>query len=522
MNTFFKKNYAVFSLILIITFILRIDTFFVSSYDWDESLYFLGAKSLLDGNLPYLEVWDHKPPSIFFMHALSIAVFGDSFISIRISACLAIALTGFALFQLLKRDSNESLRLGMLSAVLFIFAMNLNGGKAANSEVYYLPFIVFAFVFVKHFHLSLTISPKLSANWFYILLSGIFISVAGSINYLAFLYGLPLAIYILSFRTKDILTGYAIRYLLILAALGLSGIAIIFGPILLVYYLSGNWSEFIYANFTANTIYISVEHQPFSVTELVSALANQFSANWLAWGLAASYFLIMNFEKTPNPRNTYLLISLGWLTAGLIAVLVSRLYWPHYFLQMNPGVCILAGLTLNQISTSLLQQSNRLAAIGIIFILTGGYYNSIKDIAKESASKLVNRYVKHIEHWGDTTQKIAHQIANQITHNDYILVADYNPMIYALSGAKIPTKYVFPPFLIGKTSAKMLPISLKDEMALILAKRPIYIIKKSVRPAPEETNDLFYNAINVELASSYILESQIDGIDLYKLKQDAQ
>ena len=65
----------------------------------------------------------------------------------------------------------------------------------------------------------------------------------------------------------------------------------------------------------------------------------------------------------------------------------------------------------------------------------------------------------------------------------------------------------------------MLPVSLKDEIALILAKKPLYIIKKSVRPAPKETSDLFYNEINLALASSYILESQIDGIDIYKLNQ---
>jgi len=43
---------------------LRISTFFQSVIDWDESVYLLMSKSILDGNLPYIQVWDHKPPDI--------------------------------------------------------------------------------------------------------------------------------------------------------------------------------------------------------------------------------------------------------------------------------------------------------------------------------------------------------------------------------------------------------------------------------------------------------------------------
>ena len=41
---------------------VRAPSFFWSFINWDESIYLLISKSMLDGQLLYLNVWDHKQP----------------------------------------------------------------------------------------------------------------------------------------------------------------------------------------------------------------------------------------------------------------------------------------------------------------------------------------------------------------------------------------------------------------------------------------------------------------------------
>jgi len=59
-----SKSWSILIFFIVLVCVLRISTFFQSVIDWDESVYLLMSKSILDGNLPYIQVWDHKPPDI--------------------------------------------------------------------------------------------------------------------------------------------------------------------------------------------------------------------------------------------------------------------------------------------------------------------------------------------------------------------------------------------------------------------------------------------------------------------------
>lgn len=514
-----NNTYWYLAAFFLLTFLVRLDTFFISSFDWDESLYFLGAQALLDGHLPYTEVWDHKPPSIFGLHALSIGVFGSSYLAIRISSCIAIAFSAYFIFCLLNKKTIVSVRLGTISAIFFIISMRLNGGKAANSEIYYLPFVLLAFIFAKFFIEKISHSQtQPRKNWFYILFSGIAIGIAGSINYLALLYTLPLGVYFLfsANQFKELIArGAVLKHTLFLAALGLLGVSLVFTAILLTYAVAGHFDDFIYANFTANEIYIHIENQPFSISQLAKAFINQFSTNWLLWLLAGSYVFFFKEIREQEGSGDNLILALLWMASGLIAVLVSRLYWPHYFLQFNPGLSILAGSTLNVLITTVSTSRSKFTYFTAFLILFGGYYNTFKDLAKSSAEIIKKRHIEGRAYWGDTPRQVASHITNSGIPYDYIYVVDYNPMIYALTGSNLPTKYLFPPFLIGKTSSQMLPLPLAEELGNILKTNPTFIIKKTVRPALDETNDYLYNTIDDILRTKYKLDAQVNEVDIY-------
>jgi len=47
--------------------------FFPAVIDWDESTFILMGQSIIDGHLPYVKLWDLKPPGAFAFYAFFIA-----------------------------------------------------------------------------------------------------------------------------------------------------------------------------------------------------------------------------------------------------------------------------------------------------------------------------------------------------------------------------------------------------------------------------------------------------------------
>ena len=67
---------------------------------WDESTFIIMASHVLEGNLPYLELYEMKPPGIFFVLAGVMAVFGENLPTVHLfgAFCLLVCATaGYAI-----------------------------------------------------------------------------------------------------------------------------------------------------------------------------------------------------------------------------------------------------------------------------------------------------------------------------------------------------------------------------------------------------------------------------------------
>lgn len=99
-------------------FITQIGRLHLEVINGDESTFILMASSVVDGNLPYVETFDNKPPLMFFMLAGIIALFGKSLLAIRLfgDACLVISsLVAFAIAR--RRVDAVSAGLGVLFSI---------------------------------------------------------------------------------------------------------------------------------------------------------------------------------------------------------------------------------------------------------------------------------------------------------------------------------------------------------------------------------------------------------------------
>lgn len=120
---------SVFFLFFAYTFFVRFPFFFRDYIDRDESSFILVGQSWVDGYLPYTQLWDIKPPLIFFVFASVIYFFGKSFFAIRLLGVLLVAISSFFTYKITERICSRNLAffIGLLCIILQSLFGSLQG-----------------------------------------------------------------------------------------------------------------------------------------------------------------------------------------------------------------------------------------------------------------------------------------------------------------------------------------------------------------------------------------------------------
>src|SRR5262249_46503171 len=109
------KEIYVFLLLFLLGLLVRFPFFFPAVIDWDESSFILMGQSIIDGHLPYVKLWDLKPPVAFAFYAFSIAVFGKDLVGIRFAGALCVVLTAYLVYLVGKVMWTR--RMGLFAAI---------------------------------------------------------------------------------------------------------------------------------------------------------------------------------------------------------------------------------------------------------------------------------------------------------------------------------------------------------------------------------------------------------------------
>ena len=118
-------NFTKFLFFLCLSFLIRFPFFFRDYIDRDESTFILLGQSLVDGHLPYTHLWDLKPPFIFFLIGAVIAIFGKSFIAIRFTAVLVIAIQALVTYFIALRFGPK--KPALFAGILTVYLCSLFG-----------------------------------------------------------------------------------------------------------------------------------------------------------------------------------------------------------------------------------------------------------------------------------------------------------------------------------------------------------------------------------------------------------
>lgn len=470
---------------------LRALGFLPSVMDWDESLYLIQAREWMHGGWPLVAAWDMHPIGAPAMFAAAMQAFGQSIFAIRLLGVLAVSATGWGLF-FAARAAGLPPATGYAAALLYIGHSLVLGGLSVNTEILFAPFTTAAMALAIHS----ACRPAQAPGWGRLCAMGLLVGwallvkpVATAEGCLAFVLLTGPAWWRGSLPLRRLL-GYAALYAL-LCALPTLG----FG---LIYAAMGELDAYLDGTFLAPFRYAQGAAGGDAPWRILGAMATLLWPFLLA-GLAVAL-----------TRGAATRIGLAWLLAATLAVAAPAQFFPHYFLIWLPPLSLLAAIG----AMALVRRLGASRPAPLLALLVG--LVALDPWRVDTAPKLWRGAALF---GPDVPARIAALIAEELPPGEAIFVPNYQPVVYFLARAGIPTRFPFPVHLTG-AFANLAGNSTDGEVGRILATRPRFIVVDrgwwgTMRPAAASA---IASALDEAYELAYVFPDERNTIELWRLR----
>lgn len=485
------------ALILAFAFILRIPGYWLSVViDWDESMYIVVAREILEGRLPYVSVFQEKPLGAPLIVAGAMAFTGPSILAVRILGSVAVCAIALCLREIALRVGLSRLA-ALVAAGVFAMLTQRLGGLATNTEILFMPFTAAA-VWAGLVHLH---AADARAQARAVALGGLLFGLAIWCKYISAFaaiawFGLLVGWWFLSLRASLAQTlRLAALYAVLCWLPSILGAA--------YYWAIGHWDAFWYANIGFMSRYVGISRPQ---DELAIEVFRYF------WVTRVLYIISIAALLRWRAHPLAVLVALVWLAAEAVAVIVPWKFWDHYFLLTLPPLCLLfatalQGLVERILPRPLFQRLARLPAAlpGLAAVAVAGVMLATGQLA------IIRP---------DGAREMANLINKDPDPGKTLWVINAHPIIYVLTNTRLPTPYAFPPHLITPYNILM-PEDPMTELRRVLAARPRYMVMdpKQDRWTVPEMKSL----IHATLARDYELIGTVraihDPFELYRLRR---
>jgi len=494
-------NLMAFGSFLLLAFFVRMPFFFQSLIAWDESTFILMGQSLLDGNLPYVELWDNKPPLAFVPFAAFIWLFGDSIVGVRIAGAICLAVS--ALLTHLIAGHLWGRLAGFLSGVLTIFFVSLTPfGQATISEIIALVPLMGALKIAVRYGMA----PK---ALFFV---GFLISVAALVRlnlaYLAVVMGL-----FILFKQLFAEKRPPVAKLAIYVVGGLVPIALVCIP----YLLSGHLETLIKSSVLAPLQYSVSQNSAFD--SLLFHLKTGFGVdNALLWVgfLAGIGLCIVNWKNYSNSQKQGILVIAVFFLGTALSIINNGSAFYNHLIQIVGLLSLPAGLFYASLFS---HRHKKAIVIALTIVMT------ISALPVLLAYKATGwRLLIGSSLLSDTGYQLAAYLKEENSEGRPVYLMN-NHIAYWLTGTKPITKIVTHPDNIGRPYLiKVLEgpdASTETEIKKIIRKKPMFIVKKE-RPGYLKHDKNAQRTLDSALHDNYELVEKISKLYVFRRKPDTE
>jgi len=459
--------------------------------DRDGSLFLFFGRSILEGKVPYRDLWDHKGPVLYFINAFALFISSNSIWGIWAVEIVHLLTCTIVLFNILK--INFSQKTAFLGSLFFLSAFSafIQGGNFTE-EFSLLPILLSAYLLCKSNHgITRTIALIIGA-----LFGFVFFLRPNNIGfYLSLILVLTLSIFK---RNHPIST---LVYLF-------SGLVAITGLVFLYFDINQAIPDFIDQLFMRNFFY-SVAYS--TMPERIQGLFKSF-LNYPVWLIIPVIGLILSIAQ--NQANNTLLkkVLIINLPLELLLLSVSGRFFPHYYLCILPALtyffCDLIGKVVEYI-----EKLSPICLLSIFPILS-----IVLTIPLWLNLDAIRPFMREVVKYGNRikSNELIEYVQASTSKMDTILVWGYDPMVYLYSNRFTSTRYSY-------QQAFETPNYTKPEMIVEfcedLAKKPPMLIIDTRDPFPlsaqkrdrvTELRVLKYKCLLDLIDTHYSLQNQID------------
>lgn len=420
---------------------------FYLSYVWaDEGLWFTAAQEMLRGKALYTEIWFDKPPGLALVFAGLFAV--DGLAGVRLFTILYAFAVAVLLWHMGRTFWGESE--GRTAALLYAFY------NATYIHSQALP--------LAGDHLMLL--PYLGAGFLYLrgrpLIGGLLASLAFQINPKAAVLLLFVAILGERRRLLPFATGAAAGTL----------------PWLLWLNAAGLWTDYVRDFWGWGFRYVSV----YSPGEMLwNGLRRTLNYAGFHLPLVVSLGFLMRYNEPEKRWSRTLLI---WLAVSFLGVAAGGRFFPRYFFQVLPLLCLLAARGYHLYRLAPGPNFWRCVIAAGLLVSCVRFHSRTVVLAYEAVTGAKTSFMAN---WSDTAiDRGSREIARHVS-GETLFVWGYRPEIYFYSGCRPASRFLSSQPLTGvpadihlRESRSSNPDEARSNRsalaAEILARHPAYIV----------------------------------------------
>lgn len=479
------KSRTVLLVLFLVAFFIRFPFFFRDYIDRDESTFILLGQSWANGNLPYTELWDLKPPVIYLFFAIIIKFFGKSFIAIRLFGTIVVAVIAFFGFKIGKGISSK--KIAFWAALFCVLLLSLFGSlQGVMSEHISMLFFVPG--------LYLFINPR---KKYFFLFSGFLMGLA-IMTKLNLAYAiLFLGLYYLydSYAKKQFGKGFMGMFLL-----GIGVVSVILFTFLPYYYtgIPEVWWQ--------SVIQAPLQYATFNFSGVLKVLP-------LCILIFLFLFLCWKKKRIDFKNNTIQL-----LTIAIIGVLFSFLKGGkingHYLIQLYPILIILIAIVIAQIDFF---QKAIYKPVAIIVLLLLPFE------AYKEYYAIINHKIERGTFFNGEGISVPNYLLKNKLNDNTVFFAEYHigywklnqnpPTKAATHPSNITRDHIFPFYDNPRTTAMA-------ELRYILEdQKPQIIVTRRNKLVFNKRHVALNIYINTYLQQHYSLLQTIDNAEIYQLLQ---
>jgi hypothetical protein len=396
----------------------------------DEQYYLLVGGRMLDGAVPYLDIWDRKPVGLFLIYAGMAALPGDDIVGYQLVATLFAAATALVVHRA-ALSTGAAPRGAIAAAVAYLIWLPILGGRGGQAPVFYNLLIAGAALLTVRLPSLASARAILLNGCAACLLAGVGIQVKPTAAFEGAFFGLA---HLWAMRRFGV--GRSVGAGALWTAIGLA-------PTLAAYasyagmgaHAAAAWW---FANVTS--ILLRPGYPPQEILMRLLGIGAQLSPLILCATVASRW----------RRHSAEARLAFGWLAAALVGFLAIGTFFDHYALPLVAPLAVAAARTFGRFPRAMI------GALGLAALLV-----------------IVER--AFVPRDGEGARAVARVVErNSGGECPYVFIGD--TITYQLANACLPTAYAFPNLLAYATEQGATGIDEAAEVRRILRRRPPVIL----------------------------------------------